>query len=188
MVESVISINSFSKTMASWDFKMIKMLNTLVEGPLLIWWDIQFVKFLNLCPFIISFSPLSYISIGVSINFSLFDVLFCFFIILSPIIAWSYFNFISGLFAQKKNSPCFWQMLREIIKFKQDVITYLEALDNNSDIDRNETLGYFIQSHGYSELFQKAYLFSICASIWFCPSKRTWNGIGLANEKNLLRL
>ncbi|XP_075090861.1 uncharacterized protein LOC107799014 [Nicotiana tabacum] len=58
----------------------------------------------------------------------------------------------------KKNSPCFWQMLREIIKFKQDVITYLEALDNNSDIDRNETLGYFIQSHGYSELFQKAYL------------------------------
>nr|XP_018634294.2 uncharacterized protein LOC108949106 isoform X2 [Nicotiana tomentosiformis] len=152
MVESVISINSFSKTMASWDFKMIKMLNTLVEGPLLIWWDIQFVKFLNLCPFIISFSPLSYISIGVSINFSLFDVLFCFFIILSPIIAWSYFNFISGLFAQKKNSPCFWQMLREIIKFKQDVITYLEALDNNSDIDRNETLGYFIQSHGYINL------------------------------------
>ncbi|XP_070058182.1 uncharacterized protein [Nicotiana tomentosiformis] len=56
-------------------------------------------------------------------------------------------------------SPCFWQMLREIIKFKQDVMTYLEALDNNSDIDRNETLGHFIQ-------------FSICASIWFCPSKR----------------
>nr|XP_033510280.1 uncharacterized protein LOC108943982 [Nicotiana tomentosiformis] len=73
MVESVISINSFSKTIASWDFKMIKMLNTLVEGPLL--------------------------------------------------------------------------------------ICYLEALDNNSDIDRNETLGHFIQ-------------FSICASIWFCPSKR----------------
>nr|XP_009762939.1 PREDICTED: uncharacterized protein LOC104214915 isoform X2 [Nicotiana sylvestris] len=124
MVESVISINSFSKTMASWDFKMIKMLKTLVEGPLLIWWNIQFVKFLNLCPFIISFSPLSYISIGVSISFSLFDMLFCFFMILSPIIAWSYFNFISGLFAQEKNvlSPYFWQMLREIIKVKQDVI------------------------------------------------------------------
>ncbi|MCE3051076.1 cfs1-like protein [Datura stramonium] len=49
-------------------------------------------------------------------------------------------------------------MIREISRFKQDVISYLEALDNNPDIDHNETLGHFIQSHGYSELFQKAYL------------------------------
>ncbi|WMV48057.1 hypothetical protein MTR67_041442 [Solanum verrucosum] len=38
-------------------------------------------------------------------------------------------------------------------------------------IDRNETLGHFIQSHGYSELFQKAYLVPICTLIWSCPSE-----------------
>ncbi|KAK4356978.1 hypothetical protein RND71_022588 [Anisodus tanguticus] len=80
---------------------------------------------------------------------------------------WGSRNGLSGLFAQKKNvlNPYFWQMIREIIRFKQDVISYLEELDNNPDIDRNETLGHFIQSHGYSELFQKAYLVPICA---FC--------------------
>ncbi|MCD7469750.1 cfs1-like protein [Datura stramonium] len=49
-----------------------------------------------------------------------------------------------------------------------DVISYLEAVDNNLDIDRNETLEQFIKSHGYSELFQK-HLIPICASIWPCP-------------------
>ncbi|WMV48049.1 hypothetical protein MTR67_041434, partial [Solanum verrucosum] len=73
---------------------------------------------------------------------------------------WGTRNGYSSLFAQKKNvlNPYFWQMIREIIRFKQDVISHLEELDNNPDIDRNETLGQFIKSHGYSELFQKAYL------------------------------
>ncbi|XP_049367996.1 uncharacterized protein LOC125832844 [Solanum verrucosum] len=77
----------------------------------------------------------------------------------------------SSLFAQQKNllNPYFLQMIREIIIFKQDVISYLEEVDNNPDIDRNETLGQFIKSRGYSELFQKAYLIPICASIWSCP-------------------
>ena len=35
---------------------------------------------------------------------------------------------------------------------------YLEYHEHNPDLDRNETLGQFIQSHGYSPLFQKAYL------------------------------
>ncbi|MCE3051078.1 cfs1-like protein [Datura stramonium] len=84
---------------------------------------------------------------------------------------WGTRNGLSSLFAQKKNvlNPYFWQMIREISRFKQDVISYLEAVDNNLDIDRNETLGQFIKSHGYSELFQKAYLIPICASIWPCP-------------------
>ncbi|XP_049387218.1 flavin-containing monooxygenase FMO GS-OX-like 7, partial [Solanum stenotomum] len=73
---------------------------------------------------------------------------------------WGTRNGFSSLFAQKKNvlNPYFWQMIREIIRFKQDVISHLEELDNNPDIDHNETLGQFIKSHGYSELFQKAYL------------------------------
>ncbi|XP_070028502.1 uncharacterized protein [Nicotiana sylvestris] len=84
---------------------------------------------------------------------------------------WGTRNGISSLFAQKRNvlNPYFWQMIREIIKFKQDVISYLEALDNNPDIDRNETIGQFIKSNGSSELFLKAYLIPICSSIWSCP-------------------
>ncbi|GJN04020.1 hypothetical protein PR202_ga21527 [Eleusine coracana subsp. coracana] len=86
---------------------------------------------------------------------------------------WGSRNGIAGLFAQKSNalSPSFWHMIREIIKFKDDTIKYLEDHENNPDMDRNETLGQFIQSHGYSQLFQDAYLIPICACIWSCPSQ-----------------
>ncbi|XP_022760327.1 uncharacterized protein LOC111306741 [Durio zibethinus] len=87
---------------------------------------------------------------------------------------WGSRNGLSSLFAQKINvlNPYFWQMLREIIKFKNDVISYLEVLENNPDVDRNETLGQFVESRDYSELFQKAYLVPICGSIWSCPTER----------------
>ncbi|GMI64165.1 hypothetical protein like AT3G23530 [Hibiscus trionum] len=86
---------------------------------------------------------------------------------------WGTRNGFSSLFAQKSNLfiPYFWQMLREIIKFKNDVTSYLELLENNPDIDRNETLGQFLTSKGYSELFQKAYLVPVCGSIWSCPTE-----------------
>ncbi|CAH9137357.1 unnamed protein product [Cuscuta epithymum] len=86
---------------------------------------------------------------------------------------WGSRNGLSGLFAQKKNmsSPYFWQMLREILKFKHDVLSYLEEIDNNPDMEHNDTLGEFIKSHGYSELFLKAYIIPMCASIWSCPSE-----------------
>ncbi|XP_077228232.1 uncharacterized protein LOC143861185 [Tasmannia lanceolata] len=86
---------------------------------------------------------------------------------------WGSRNGLSSLFAQRSNAlnPFFWQMIREIIKFKSDVIEYLEVLENNPDLDRNETLGSFIKSHGYSLLFQEAYLVPVCASIWSCPSE-----------------
>ncbi|KAL5195677.1 Tuberculostearic acid methyltransferase UfaA1 [Glycine soja] len=105
---------------------------------------------------------------------------------------WGSRNGLSSLFAQKKNvlNPYFWQMIREIVKFKDDVIrqisfnfsglniefelnskNYLDMLENNPDIDRNEPLGEFIKSRGYSELFQKAYLIPICGSIWSCSSE-----------------
>ncbi|KAL6571395.1 hypothetical protein OROHE_003038 [Orobanche hederae] len=82
---------------------------------------------------------------------------------------WGSRNGLSGLFAQKKNvlNPYFWKMIREIINFKDDVLNYLEELDNNQDMDRNETLGHFIQSRSYSELFQKAYLVRLDTNMWF---------------------
>ncbi|XP_042438219.1 uncharacterized protein LOC122023874 [Zingiber officinale] len=86
---------------------------------------------------------------------------------------WGSRNGFSSLFAQKANifNPHFWQMIREIFKFKADVLRYLEELDNNPDKDHSETLEHFIRSHGYSELFQKGYLIPVCASIWSCPSE-----------------
>eukprot|EP00261_Vitis_vinifera_P034068 XP_019075311.1 PREDICTED: uncharacterized protein LOC100242555 isoform X2 [Vitis vinifera] len=86
---------------------------------------------------------------------------------------WGSRNGLSSLFAQKKNilNPYFWQMIGEMIKFKDDVLKYLEELENNPDIDRNQTLGDFIKCRGYSELFQKAYLVPICASIWPCSAE-----------------
>lgn len=85
---------------------------------------------------------------------------------------WGSRNGVSGLFAQKKNAlnPYFWQMIREIVKFKEDVLRYIEELEANPDIDRSETLGEFLNGRGYSEMFQKAYLVPICGSIWSCPS------------------
>ncbi|XP_010670961.2 uncharacterized protein LOC130589343 isoform X1 [Beta vulgaris subsp. vulgaris] len=90
---------------------------------------------------------------------------------------WGSRNGLRGLFAQKANAvnPYFWKMIQEIIKFKNEVIMYLEELENNADIDRTETLGHFIKSRGYSELFQKAYLVPMCASIWSCPSDTVMN-------------
>ncbi|WJZ87397.1 hypothetical protein VitviT2T_006780 [Vitis vinifera] len=86
---------------------------------------------------------------------------------------WGSRNGLSSLFAQKKNilNPYFWQMIGDVIKFKDDVLKYLEELENNPDMDRNQTLGDFIKCRGYSELFQKAYLVPICASIWSCPAE-----------------
>ncbi|KAK4427845.1 putative fatty acid methyltransferase [Sesamum alatum] len=85
---------------------------------------------------------------------------------------WGTQNVFSSLFAQKTNvlNPYFWNMIREIIKFKNDASSYVEELENNPDIDRNDTLELFIQSRGYSELFQKAFLVPTCASIWSCSS------------------
>ncbi|KAK9932541.1 hypothetical protein M0R45_019775 [Rubus argutus] len=108
---------------------------------------------------------------------------------------WGSRNGLSSLFAQKSNlfNPCFWKMLREIKKLRHDSITYLEVLETNPDIDRNETLGKFLESRHYSELFQKAYLIPICSSIWLCPSDRVmsfsaFSVLSFVLKHNLLQL
>uniref|UniRef100_A0A0E0ML70 Amine oxidase domain-containing protein n=1 Tax=Oryza punctata TaxID=4537 RepID=A0A0E0ML70_ORYPU len=87
---------------------------------------------------------------------------------------WASSNGISGLLAQRSNalSPSFWRMISEILKFKSDALRYLEDCENNPDLDQSETLGQFVQSHGYSQFFQEAYLFPICGWMWSCPSQR----------------
>ncbi|CAN0904824.1 Tuberculostearic acid methyltransferase UfaA1 [Linum grandiflorum] len=90
---------------------------------------------------------------------------------------WGSRNGLSGLFSQKKNAlnPYFWQMIRDIVRFKDDVLSYIDMVENNPDMDRSDTLGQFIKSRGYSEMFQKAYLVPMCGSIWSCPSEGVMN-------------
>ncbi|KAL0899219.1 hypothetical protein Bca101_083180 [Brassica carinata] len=90
---------------------------------------------------------------------------------------WGSRNGLSSLFAQKKNilNPYFWQMIKEFNKFKEDALKYIEELERNPDTDRNETLGEFLKSHGYSALFQKAYLVPACGSIWPCTPDSVLN-------------
>ncbi|WZZ28262.1 hypothetical protein YC2023_011663 [Brassica napus] len=84
---------------------------------------------------------------------------------------------LSSLFAQKRNifSPYFWKMITEIKKFKEDVLKYLEDRERNLDMDRTKTLGGFLKSRGYSDLFQKAYLVPVCSLIWSCPADSVLN-------------
>lgn len=35
---------------------------------------------------------------------------------------------------------------------------YLEDCENNLDLEQSETLGQFVQSHGYCQFFHEAYL------------------------------
>uniref|UniRef100_A0A0E0J8Q2 Amine oxidase domain-containing protein n=1 Tax=Oryza nivara TaxID=4536 RepID=A0A0E0J8Q2_ORYNI len=87
---------------------------------------------------------------------------------------WASGNGISGLLAKRSNalSPSFWRMISETLKFKRDALRYLEDCENNLDLEQSETLGQFVQSHGYCQFFQEAYLFPICGWMWSCPSQR----------------
>ena len=82
---------------------------------------------------------------------------------------WGTRNGLSSLFAQKRNilNPYFWHMITEFNKFKEDALNYIEEMERNPDTDRNETLREFVKSHGYSALFQKAYLVSF--GMFFYP-------------------
>ncbi|KAF6159483.1 hypothetical protein GIB67_032254 [Kingdonia uniflora] len=85
---------------------------------------------------------------------------------------WGTRNGLSSLLKKNLLNPYFYQMIQEILKFKEEVIKFVEDLENNHDhIHSNETLEHFVKSHGYSELFQKAYLLPLCALIWSCPQE-----------------
>ena len=50
---------------------------------------------------------------------------------------WGSRNGLSSLFSQKKNllNPYFWQMIREIVKFKDDVTKYVLSLLLSCDLE-----------------------------------------------------
>eukprot|EP00257_Ricinus_communis_P011122 XP_002531842.2 uncharacterized protein LOC8271718 isoform X1 [Ricinus communis] len=129
----------------------------------------------------LAFNPASYPNMeffeSIGVDMELSDMSFSVSIDKGKGYEWGSRKGLSSLFAQKKNSfnPYFWQMLRDINKFKHDALSYLEQIENNTDINENERLGQFIDSRGYSEVFQKAYLLPICRSIWSCPLEGIMN-------------
>ena len=74
---------------------------------------------------------------------------------------------LNGLFAQRKNifSKSHWQMLREIVKFN----AACTLLYTNNSIPEDQTLGEYLQLHGYSEKFIHFYILPMVSAIWSSP-------------------
>jgi uncharacterized protein len=70
---------------------------------------------------------------------------------------------INTLFAQRRNlfRPSFHRMWRDILRFNRHAPGHLEAHDR-----RDQTLGDYVASHGYSREFVDDYLLPMAAAIW----------------------
>ena len=93
-------------------------------------------------------------------------------------------NGLTGLFAQKRNllNPYFAGMVRDVVRFKGDVLAFLESeekkLDGEgcggggamSDELAGMTLNDFITRQGYGRYFVDYYLLPVCSSVWSCPT------------------
>lgn len=69
---------------------------------------------------------------------------------------------LNALFAQRRNilRPPFYRMVRDILRFNR---TAVEALDSETEA---QTVGGFLQKHGFSNEFLNCYLVPMAAAIW----------------------
>jgi len=70
-------------------------------------------------------------------------------------------NNLNSLFAQRRNllRPKFWSMVREIVRFNKEV---RRAASKNGTL----TIGQFLESMRYSDLFKENYLLPMISAIW----------------------
>jgi predicted NAD/FAD-binding protein len=70
---------------------------------------------------------------------------------------------INTLFAQRRNifRPSFHRMWRDILRFNRHAPGHLDAQER-----RNQTLGEYVRTHGYSQEFVHDYLLPMAAAIW----------------------
>ncbi|MES2317788.1 MAG: FAD-dependent oxidoreductase [Pseudomonadota bacterium] len=82
------------------------------------------------------------------------------------VLEWAGTN-IDSLFAQRSNvlRPRFLRMLRDILRFNRQATALAQA----GAIPR-QSLGEFLDQHGYSAQFRAWYLLPMAACIWSCPS------------------
>jgi predicted NAD/FAD-binding protein len=71
-------------------------------------------------------------------------------------------NNLNTLFAQRSNlfSPVFYRMISDILRFNR------EATEAINDIDSDQSLGDFLHSGNYSEIFINKYIVPMGAAIW----------------------
>ncbi|GBG62545.1 hypothetical protein CBR_g31184 [Chara braunii] len=79
---------------------------------------------------------------------------------------------IGAFLAQKSNvvNPPFLFMIREMLRFERNVLEFLKREEGKEAgmAENSDTLGHFLNSHGYSQKFRQCYLIPVCASIWSC--------------------
>lgn len=84
---------------------------------------------------------------------------------------------LASVFCQAKNllSLRMWRMLFDIVRFNQfalDVLINADGKDPVSGQDDTETIGAYLDRHGYSHAFRDGYLIPITAAVWSTsPSK-----------------
>lgn len=72
----------------------------------------------------------------------------------------------NGLFAQRQNlfRPTFWQMIGDIVRFNKETVTELHQGQLNG-----QTLGDYVRSKGYSQIYIDQHLVPAAAAIWSSP-------------------
>jgi predicted NAD/FAD-binding protein len=78
---------------------------------------------------------------------------------------------LDTVFAQRRNlaSPAFLRMLRDIVRFNRHA-SRLAAAAGEDGGDTGQSLGAFLDAHGYGEQFRHWYLLPMAACIWSCPA------------------
>ncbi|MBC8875982.1 MAG: FAD-dependent oxidoreductase [Planctomycetes bacterium] len=73
---------------------------------------------------------------------------------------------LNGLFAQRMNliRPTFHRMIRDILRFNREAVRLLDR--DGQDI----TVGEFLLTNRYSDVFANRYLLPMGSAIWSCPS------------------
>ncbi len=76
---------------------------------------------------------------------------------------------LNTVFAQRGNllRPAFWRMLRDILRFNRQAT----ALAAHGPMPE-QSLGSFLDQHGYSQQFRTWYLLPMAACIWSCPASQ----------------
>ena len=74
---------------------------------------------------------------------------------------------LNTLFAQRRNllNPSFLRMIREILRFNRQTRADLQA----GSLDDTETLGHYLDRHGFSRYFRDHYIVPMGAAIWSAP-------------------
>jgi hypothetical protein len=77
-----------------------------------------------------------------------------------------------GLFAQKRNllRPGHWSMIRDVLRFYRNAPKLLQLPPTAPEAA--QTLGDYLQRHGYGRSFVYDHLLPMAAAIWSCPVER----------------